>query len=48
MSDGMRLLDEATAAAVAGEMQNFQAIAETLCFMVFACERVRDVDRAAQ
>jgi LuxR family transcriptional regulator, maltose regulon positive regulatory protein len=48
VSDGMRRLDEATAAAVAGEMQNFQAVASTLCFMVFACERVRDVDRAAQ
>jgi LuxR family maltose regulon positive regulatory protein len=48
VSDGMRRLDEATAAAVAGEMQNFQAVASTLCFMVFACERVRDVDRASQ
>jgi LuxR family maltose regulon positive regulatory protein len=48
LSEGMRRLDEATAAAVAGEMHNFLAIAETLCFMIFACERVRDVDRAAQ
>jgi ATP/maltotriose-dependent transcriptional regulator MalT len=48
VSDGMRRLDEATAAAVAGEMENFQAVASTLCFMVFACERVRDVDRASQ
>jgi LuxR family transcriptional regulator, maltose regulon positive regulatory protein len=48
VSDAMRRLDEATAAAVAGEMQNFLAVAETLCFMIFACERVRDVDRASQ
>jgi ATP/maltotriose-dependent transcriptional regulator MalT len=48
VSDGMRRLDEATAAAVTGEMRDFQAIAVTLCFMVWACERVRDVDRASQ
>jgi tetratricopeptide (TPR) repeat protein len=48
VSDGMRRLDEATAAAVAGEMQDFQSVASTLCIMVYACERVRDVDRASQ
>ncbi len=46
--DGMRRLDEAVAAAVAGEMQSFQAISTTFCLMVFACERIRDVDRAGQ
>lgn len=45
---GMRLLDGATAAAVSGEMSDLKAIAATCCFMVFACERVRDVDRASQ
>lgn len=48
VSDGMRLLDGATAAAVAGDMGDLKAVAATCCFMVFACERVRDVDRAAQ
>ena len=48
VSDGMRRLDEATTAAVAGEMENFQSVASILCVMVFACERVRDVDRASQ
>jgi LuxR family transcriptional regulator, maltose regulon positive regulatory protein len=48
VSAGMGRLDEATAAAVAGEMRDFHAIAVTLCFMVWACERVRDVDRASQ
>lgn len=48
VSDGMRLLDGATAAAVAGDMADLKAVAATCCFMVFACERVRDVDRAAQ
>jgi DNA-binding CsgD family transcriptional regulator/tetratricopeptide (TPR) repeat protein len=48
VSDGMRRLDEATAAAVAGDIQDFQAVAATLCIMIFACERVQDVDRAGQ
>jgi LuxR family transcriptional regulator, maltose regulon positive regulatory protein len=48
VADGMRRLDEATAAAVAGDMEDFQSVAATLCIMVFACERVQDVDRAGQ
>ncbi len=48
VSGGMRRLDEATAAVVAGEIRNFQAVASIPCFMVFACERVRDIDRASQ
>jgi DNA-binding CsgD family transcriptional regulator len=46
--DGMCRLDEATAAAVAGEMEDFQSVAAILCIMVFACERTQDVDRAGQ
>jgi hypothetical protein len=45
---GMRLLDEATAAAVAGEMHDPDAIVTTCCYLISACERVRDYDRAAQ
>jgi DNA-binding CsgD family transcriptional regulator len=48
VADGMRRLDEATTAAVAGEMETFQGVASTLCVMVIACERVQDVDRASQ
>jgi LuxR family maltose regulon positive regulatory protein len=48
MPDGMLLLDAATAAAVSGDMGDLKAVAATCCFMVFACERVRDVDRASQ
>lgn len=48
VTDGMRRLDEATAVAVAGDMHDLKAIAATCCFMVFACERVRDVERAGQ
>jgi ATP/maltotriose-dependent transcriptional regulator MalT len=45
---GMELLDEATAAAVAGEMTDPDAIVTTCCYLISACERVRDYDRAAQ
>lgn len=45
---GMHLLDEATAAAIAGEMTDPDAIVTTCCYLISACERVRDYDRAAQ
>ncbi len=45
---GMRRLDEATAAALTGEMEALDAVGVTCCFLVHACERVRDYDRAAQ
>lgn len=48
ITEGMRRLDESTAVAVAGDMEDLKTIAATCCFMVFACERVRDVDRASQ
>lgn len=46
--EGMRRLDEATTAAVAGEMTDLDAITTTCCYLIDACERVRDYDRAAQ
>ncbi len=48
VEEGMRRLDEATAAAIGGEMQDPLMIGLTSCYMMFACERVRDFDRAAQ
>jgi LuxR family maltose regulon positive regulatory protein len=48
VEEGMRRLDEATAAALAGEVGALDAIGATCCFLVHACERVRDYDRAAQ
>jgi ATP/maltotriose-dependent transcriptional regulator MalT len=48
IAEGMRLLDEATTAAVAGEMTDPDAIVTTCCYLISACERVRDYDRAAQ
>jgi LuxR family maltose regulon positive regulatory protein len=46
--EGMRLLDEATTAAISGEMTEIDSICTTFCFVIFACEQVRDLDRAAQ
>lgn len=45
---GMRRLDEATAAALAGEMGQLNAVGATCCLLVHACERVHDYGRAAQ
>ena len=46
--DGMRRLDEATAAALAGEIGDLGAVTNACCFLVYACEQVRDYDRARQ
>ena len=44
----MRCLDEATAAALAGEYEEIVAAGWTFCFLLNACERVRDFERAAE
>jgi hypothetical protein len=46
--EGMRRLDEAATAAIAGEMTDLDAIGTVCCYLIFACERVRDYDRASQ
>jgi LuxR family transcriptional regulator, maltose regulon positive regulatory protein len=48
VTEGMRLLDETTAAATSGEMRDAEMIASTCCWMIYGCERVRDFPRAAQ
>jgi LuxR family maltose regulon positive regulatory protein len=48
VATGMRRLDEATAAATAGEVKELHAVGVVCCWQMFACERVRDYDRAAQ
>jgi ATP/maltotriose-dependent transcriptional regulator MalT len=48
VAEGMRLLDEATTAAVAGEMTDLDSITVSCCCLIYACERVRDIGRAAQ
>ncbi len=48
VEEGMRRLDEATAAAVAGELEDLDAISSCCCYLIDACKRVRDFERAAQ
>ena len=48
VDEGMRRLDEATTAAVAGELTDLDAIESVCCYQIYACKRVRDFDRAAQ
>jgi DNA-binding NarL/FixJ family response regulator len=45
---GMRALDEVNTAVVAGEMSDLIAIGLACCYMIAACDRVRDYDRAVQ
>jgi len=45
---GMRRLDEASIATTAGEVKELHAVGLVSCWQIFACERVRDYDRAAQ
>jgi DNA-binding CsgD family transcriptional regulator len=46
--EGMALLDEASAAAVSGEFSALHFAGGACCHLIYACERVQDVDRAAQ
>ena len=46
--DGMRRLDAATTAAVAGEVVNVRIVEVICCHLIDACERVRDLERAGE
>jgi len=48
VAEGMRLLDEASAAAVGGELRDRGNAIRVCCFLVTACLYVRDLERAAQ
>jgi ATP/maltotriose-dependent transcriptional regulator MalT len=48
IADGMRQLDASAAAALGGEMADLNAISITCCFVVQACARVRDFERATE
>jgi ATP/maltotriose-dependent transcriptional regulator MalT len=45
---GMRRLDETTTAALAGELERLEAAGSACCYVLSACEQVRDYDRALQ
>ena len=46
--EGFALLDEALAAALAGERRSLDTVAYTCCDMLDACEQAGDLDRAAR
>ena len=48
VAEGMRLLDEVNAAVVGGELTDQISIGLASCYMIAACDRVRDYDRAVQ
>src|SRR5262249_2480074 len=48
VTQGMRLLDEAAAAALGGEVKDLMAVGQSCCYLIHACERVRDFERAGQ
>jgi len=48
VDEGMRRLDAATAAAVAGEVTDVDMAETVCCYLIDACKRVRDIDRAAE
>jgi ATP/maltotriose-dependent transcriptional regulator MalT len=48
VEQGMRYLDEATAAALSGEYENLAPAAWTCCHLISACEQLRDYQRGAQ
>jgi ATP/maltotriose-dependent transcriptional regulator MalT len=48
LDEGMRALDESAAAAVGGDLDDFESVVGVCCLLVTACLRVRDVSRAAQ
>jgi DNA-binding CsgD family transcriptional regulator len=48
VEEGMRRLDAAAAAAVAGEMTDADAIETVCCHMIDACKLVRDLERVTE
>jgi LuxR family transcriptional regulator, maltose regulon positive regulatory protein len=48
VSEGMKRLDESSAAIIAREYRQLHAVVWAMCCLIYACERVRDYDRAAQ
>jgi DNA-binding NarL/FixJ family response regulator len=48
VAEGMRDLDEVALAGVAGELRAAAERGRAWCLLIFACERVRDIERAAE
>ena len=48
VAEGMRRLDQSAAAIVAGDMRDPHAIGDASCYLIYACHKVRDFQRAAE
>ena len=48
VAEGLQELDEVNAAVLAGEMTDRMMIGLACCYLIAACERIRDYDRAVQ
>ena len=48
IKEGMALLDEATLIATTAETKDVNFVTLTCCFLIDACERIRDYERAGQ
>ena len=48
VDEGLRRLDEATTEVLAGALPDPQMVGWTYCYVLDACENVRDFDRASQ
>jgi DNA-binding CsgD family transcriptional regulator len=48
VAEGMHRLDESTAVALSGEVSDPDAIVTACCYLIYACDRVRDYERALQ
>lgn len=48
VAEGLPRMDEAAAAALGGEFDEIFPVVWCCCYMLVACERLRDYDRAAQ
>lgn len=48
IAEGMARLDEVGVAATTGELEGRIATTWMMCHLIYACERVRDLDRASQ
>lgn len=48
VEEGMKRLDETTTAAIGGEFEDFHSVGNLCCYLLTACEQVRDYGRAAQ
>jgi LuxR family transcriptional regulator, maltose regulon positive regulatory protein len=48
LAAGMGCLDEAVAAALSGEVELLVCVAWACCYLIAACEQVRDYDRAGE